>query len=41
MAARLGYPVFDADYHLYAPQEALLAHLPRNLKALLDGAPLH
>ena len=24
MAARLGYPVFDADNHLYEPQEALL-----------------
>ena len=32
MAARLGYPVFDADNHLYEPQEALLAHLPRKFK---------
>jgi predicted TIM-barrel fold metal-dependent hydrolase len=29
MAKRLGYPVYDADNHLYEPQEALLAHLPR------------
>jgi len=32
MAAQLGYPVYDADNHLYEPQEALLAHLPRRFK---------
>jgi predicted TIM-barrel fold metal-dependent hydrolase len=32
MAAPLGYPVYDADNHLYEPQEALLSHLPRKFK---------
>jgi predicted TIM-barrel fold metal-dependent hydrolase len=32
MAAQLGYPVYDADNHLYEPQEALLSHLPRRFK---------
>ncbi|MBM4384928.1 MAG: amidohydrolase [Deltaproteobacteria bacterium] len=25
----LGYPVYDADNHLYEPEEAILAHLPK------------
>src|SRR5262245_55996107 len=29
MASRLPYPVYDADNHLYEPQEAMTAHLPR------------
>ena len=32
MAKRLDYPVFDADNHLYEPQEALMSHLPRKWK---------
>jgi predicted TIM-barrel fold metal-dependent hydrolase len=32
MSERLGYPVFDADNHLYEPQEALISHLPRKWK---------
>jgi hypothetical protein len=32
MSERLGYPVFDADNHLYEPQEALISHLPRRWK---------
>jgi predicted TIM-barrel fold metal-dependent hydrolase len=32
MAARLGYPVYDADNHLYEPEEAMTAHLPRKWK---------
>jgi predicted TIM-barrel fold metal-dependent hydrolase len=29
MTAKLGYPVYDADNHLYEPEEAMLAHLPK------------
>jgi predicted TIM-barrel fold metal-dependent hydrolase len=29
MANALGYPVYDADNHLYEPEEAILSHLPR------------
>jgi predicted TIM-barrel fold metal-dependent hydrolase len=32
MAKPLGYPVYDADNHLYEPQEAMTAHLPRKWK---------
>ncbi len=32
MAARLGYPVYDADNHLYESEEAMTAHLPRKWK---------
>jgi predicted TIM-barrel fold metal-dependent hydrolase len=32
MSAILGYPVYDADNHLYEPKEALLSHLPRKYK---------
>lgn len=32
MAQALGYPVYDADNHLYEPQEAMTAHLPRKWK---------
>ncbi len=30
--AGLGYPVYDADNHLYEPEEAMTAHLPRKWK---------
>ncbi len=30
--ARLPYPVYDADNHLYEPEEAMTAHLPRKWK---------
>ncbi|HEY8122960.1 MAG TPA: amidohydrolase family protein [Myxococcota bacterium] len=29
MANPLGYPVYDADNHLYEPEEAITAHLPK------------
>ena len=29
MASDLGYPVYDADNHLYEPEEAMTAHLPK------------
>ena len=32
MAQRLGYPVYDADNHLYETEEAMTAHLPRKWK---------
>ena len=32
MARRLAYPVYDADNHLYEPEEAMTAHLPRKWK---------
>jgi len=32
MAQRLAYPVYDADNHLYEPEEAITAHLPRKWK---------
>ena len=28
-APDLGYPVYDADNHLYEPEEALTSHLPK------------
>jgi predicted TIM-barrel fold metal-dependent hydrolase len=33
--AALGYPVYDADNHLYEPEEALTTNLPRNWKSEL------
>jgi predicted TIM-barrel fold metal-dependent hydrolase len=33
MAQRLGYPVYDADNHLYEPEEAMTAQLPRKWKS--------
>jgi predicted TIM-barrel fold metal-dependent hydrolase len=32
MAHALGYPVYDADNHLYETEEAMTAHLPRRWK---------
>ncbi len=32
MSATLGYPVYDADNHLYEPKEALLSHLPKKFR---------
>jgi predicted TIM-barrel fold metal-dependent hydrolase len=29
MTANLGYPVYDADNHLYEPEQAMTAHLPK------------
>jgi predicted TIM-barrel fold metal-dependent hydrolase len=29
MATSLGYPVYDADNHLYEPEEAMTVHLPK------------
>ena len=30
--ADLGYPVYDADNHLYEPEEAFTRHLPRRFE---------
>ena len=29
MPTDLGYPVYDADNHLYEPEEAMTSHLPK------------
>jgi predicted TIM-barrel fold metal-dependent hydrolase len=33
MASALGYPVYDADNHLYEPEEAMTAHLPKKWRS--------
>jgi hypothetical protein len=33
MANALGYPVYDADNHLYEPEEAMTAHLPKKWRS--------
>src|ERR1700730_11329017 len=32
----LSFPVFDADNHMYEPQEALTKYLPENRKRVID-----
>ncbi|MDT5199263.1 MAG: hypothetical protein QOH34_785, partial [Mycobacterium sp.] len=32
----LSFPVFDADNHMYEPQEALTKYLPDNRKRVID-----
>jgi hypothetical protein len=34
----LSFPVFDADNHMYEPQEALTTFLPDKLKRVIDYA---
>jgi hypothetical protein len=33
---KLSFPVFDADNHMYEPQEALTKYLPENRKRVID-----
>lgn len=42
MAARsLGFPVFDADNHMYETREALTRHLPDRCKDVIDYVDVH
>ena len=41
MTVSLGFPVFDADNHLYEPEEALTQYLPSNLKQLIRFAEIN
>jgi predicted TIM-barrel fold metal-dependent hydrolase len=36
MSARLGFPVFDADNHLYETRDALVRHLPASYRGAID-----
>jgi predicted TIM-barrel fold metal-dependent hydrolase len=36
MTTRLGYPVFDADNHLYETEDAFTRHLPREHRGAID-----
>ena len=36
MTNRLGFPVFDADNHLYETEEAFTRHLPSRYKGAID-----
>ena len=36
MTTRLGFPVFDADNHLYETQDAFTRHLPDRYKGVID-----
>jgi len=41
MAASLGYPVYDADNHLYEPEEAMTAHLPKKWRSQFQYVEVH
>lgn len=41
MSARLGFPVFDADNHLYETREALTKYLPDAYKGAIDYIDVH
>jgi predicted TIM-barrel fold metal-dependent hydrolase len=41
MSDRLGFPVFDADSHLYETKEALTRHLPDKYKGAIDYVDVH
>ena len=41
MSSRLGFPVFDADNHLYETREALTKFLPDAYKTAIDYVDLH
>jgi predicted TIM-barrel fold metal-dependent hydrolase len=41
MTISLGFPVFDADNHLYEPEEALTKYLPSNLRNLIRFAEIN
>jgi hypothetical protein len=41
MSKRLGFPVFDADNHLYETSDALTKYLPENRHGAIDFVELH
>lgn len=41
MSNRLGFPVFDADNHLYETREALTRYLPDKYKGAIDYVDVH
>lgn len=41
MSKRLGFPVFDADNHLYETKESLTRHLPARYKSAIDYVEVH
>jgi len=41
MSDRLGFPVFDADNHLYETREALTRYLPNKYKGAIDYVDVH
>ena len=41
MSSRLGFPVFDADNHLYETRDALTKYLPEPYKGAIDYVDVH
>jgi len=41
MANRLGFPVFDADNHMYETRDALTKYLPENRRTAIDFVDVH
>ena len=41
MSERLGFPVFDADNHLYETRDALTRHLPKEYAGAIDYVDVH
>jgi predicted TIM-barrel fold metal-dependent hydrolase len=41
LSSRLGFPVFDADNHLYETRDALTKYLPDSFKGVIDYVDLH
>jgi predicted TIM-barrel fold metal-dependent hydrolase len=41
MSNRLGYPVFDADNHLYETRDALTRYLPERYRGAIDYVEMH
>jgi predicted TIM-barrel fold metal-dependent hydrolase len=41
LSSRLGFPVFDADNHLYETRDALTKYLPEPFKGVIDYVDLH
>ena len=41
MSERLGFPVFDADNHLYETRDAMTRHLPDKYKGAIDFVDVH
>jgi predicted TIM-barrel fold metal-dependent hydrolase len=41
MSTRLGFPVFDADNHLYETRDSLTRYLPERFKSAIDYVEVH
>ena len=41
MPHELGFPVFDADNHLYETRDALTKYLPENRRGAIDFVEVH